>query len=56
MFRVGDRVEGRCWSEEVRGDKLCTLVEELIERVLAISACGTPNDRLRQGFVRFVID
>lgn len=43
---VTDRVEGGGRGDEVCGDQLGSLVNELIERVLAVGSSGTPDDRL----------
>lgn len=46
VLGVGDGVVSRGGGEEVGGDELCALVHELVERVLAVGTCCTPDDRL----------
>ena len=46
VLRVRDRVVRSGGREEVRGDELRALVHELVERVLAVGAGCTPDDRL----------
>jgi hypothetical protein len=46
VLRARDRVVGRCRCEEVGGDELCALVDELVEGVLAVGAGGAPDDWL----------
>ena len=46
VLRLLDGIVCRRWSDEVGGNELGTLVDELVERVLAICAGGTPDDRL----------
>lgn len=46
VLGVGDGVVGRGGGEEVGGDEFCALVHELVERVLAVGTCCTPDDRL----------
>ena len=43
---ITDRVEGGGRSDEICGDQLGSLVNELIERVLAVGSGGTPDDGL----------
>jgi hypothetical protein len=47
VLRGPDRVVRRRGREEVGWDELRALVYELVERVLAISAGRTPDDRLQ---------
>ena len=44
---VTDRVERACGGDEVGGDQLGSLVNELVERVLTVGSSGTPDDRLQ---------
>ena len=46
VLRLLDRVVCRRWRDEVGGNELGTLVDELVERVLSIRAGGTPDNRL----------
>ena len=46
VFRVRDRVVGGRRRKEICGNQLRTLVYELVERVLAVGAGCTPDDRL----------
>ena len=43
---VADGVLGGGGGEEIGGDELGALVHELVERVLAVRACCSPDDRL----------
>ena len=43
---VTDRVEGGGRGNKIRGYQLGSLVNELIERVLAVGSSGTPDDGL----------
>ena len=43
---VADRVKGSGRGDEIGGDQLGPLVNELVEGVLAISSSSTPDDRL----------
>jgi hypothetical protein len=44
---VTDRVEGGGRGDEIGGDQLGSLVNELVERVLTVGSSGTPDDRLK---------
>ena len=46
MEGVTDRVEGGGGSDEISGDQLSSLVNELVERVLAVGSSSAPDDRL----------
>ena len=46
MLRVRDRVVRRSRGEEVGGDKFGALMHELVERVLAVRSCRTPDNWL----------
>ena len=46
VLGVTNRIVGGCGGEEVSGDELCTLMDELVERVLAVGTCRTPDDGL----------
>ena len=47
MEGVTDRVEGGSRGNEIGRDQLGSLVNELVERVLAVGSSGTPDDRLK---------
>jgi len=48
VFGVFDGVEGCGGGEKVGGDELRSLVDELVEGVLAVGACCSPDDRLKR--------
>ena len=46
MEGVTDRVKSGGGGDKIRGDQLGSLVNELIERMLAVSSSSTPDDGL----------
>ena len=46
VLRARDRVVRRRGRDEVGWDELRTLVHKLVERVLSVGACCSPDDRL----------
>ena len=46
MLISANGIEGVCWGEEIGRNKLCTLVNKLVERVLSIRPCGSPQNGL----------
>jgi hypothetical protein len=48
VFRVSDGVMRRRGRDEVGGDELGSLVDELVEGVLPVGPGGTPDDRLER--------
>lgn len=44
---ITDRVESRSRGNEISRDQFGSLVNELVERVLAIGSGSTPDDRLK---------
>jgi hypothetical protein len=45
--RVTDRIKGSGGGDEIGGDQLGPLVNELVERVLTVGSSSTPDDRLK---------
>ena len=45
--RITDRVKGGCGGDKISRDQLSPLMNELVERVLAVSSSGAPDDRLK---------
>jgi hypothetical protein len=46
MLISANGIERVCWGQEICGDELCTLVNKLIERVLSVRPCGSPQNGL----------
>jgi len=47
MEGVTDWVEGGGGGDEIGGDQLSSLVNELVERVLTVGSSCTPDNRLK---------
>lgn len=47
VFRAGDGVVRGGRGDKISRDNFSALVDELVEGVLAIGTCCTPNDGLR---------
>jgi len=43
---ITDRIKGGGRGDEICGDQLGSLVNELVEGVLAVGSSGTPDNRL----------
>jgi hypothetical protein len=48
MFIAADGIKRIGWSQEVTRDELSPLVNELVERVLAVGTSCSPDDRLKE--------
>ena len=48
VLRTIDGVVRSGWGQEVRRDELSTLVNQLVERVLAVGSSSSPDDRLQK--------
>jgi hypothetical protein len=46
VFGFVDGVVRSCWGDEIGWDDFGTLVDELVEGMLAVGACGSPDNGL----------
>ena len=53
---VTDRVQGGGRGDEIGGNELGSLVHKLVERVLTVGSCGTPDDRLEYSVYQQKLD